>query len=97
MIDDLAVSTPMPTVFIPSQLRKLTGGIRQLEVDAANVREVVEQLERQFPGIKGRLCRGEAIAPGLAVSVDGEISTKGLLAAVKPGSELHFLPAIGGG
>ena len=38
---------------------------------------------------------GDAIAPGLAVSVDGSMTSR--LLAIRPDSEIHFLPAIGGG
>ena len=34
---------------------------------------------------------------GIAVVVDGEVSQLGLLERVKENSEIHFLPAIGGG
>jgi len=87
----------MPTVFIPAQLRDLTGGIRQIDIEAATMRQVIAALEGRFPGIRERLCQGDAIAPGLAVSIDGSISARGLLAPVAPNSEVHFLPAIGGG
>jgi molybdopterin synthase sulfur carrier subunit len=85
------------TVFIPSQMRDITGGVGQLEISAANVRQVVEGLEGQFPGIRARLCMGDGLSPSLQVSIDGEMSTRGLMAKVKPRSEVHFVPAIGGG
>ena len=44
-----------------------------------------------------RLCDGDGLAPGLAVSVNGAASALGLLQKVKPDDEVHFLPAIGGG
>jgi len=34
---------------------------------------------------------------GIAVVVDGEVSQLGLLERVREDSEIHFLPAIGGG
>ena len=37
------------------------------------------------------------LLPGLAVVVDGETSLLGLLERVQESSEVHFLPAIGGG
>jgi hypothetical protein len=87
----------MPTVFIPPQLRQLTDGVAQLELEGTSVRQLVAGLETQFPGIAARLTSGDAIMPGLAVSVDGVISTRGLLTRVNPASEVHFLPAFGGG
>lgn len=87
----------MPLVFIPPQLRSLAGNAEQLPVDAATVRQVVHALEARFPGIRDRLCVGDGLRPGLAVAVDGKVSSAGLLQKVSPDSEVHFLPAIGGG
>lgn len=87
----------MPRVFVPAQLRSLCGGASQLHVDGQTVREVVENLDRQFPGVAARLCRDDALAPGLAVSVGGTMSSRGLATKVSPEAEVHFLPAIGGG
>jgi hypothetical protein len=38
-----------------------------------------------------------ALRPGLAVSIDSELATLGLMERVPEGAEVHFLPAIGGG
>lgn len=61
------------------------------------VREIVDSLERLYPGIRDRLCEGDALRPGLAVVVGTEAATLGLMQPVPPGSEVHFVPAIGGG
>jgi sulfur-carrier protein len=87
----------MATAFIPAQMRSLTGGAVQVDVQGRTVREVVDSLEAQFPGLKARLCRGNELAPTLQVSIDSVMSTQGLRAKVGPQSEVHFLPAIGGG
>lgn len=87
----------MATAFIPHQLRDLTAGQAQLEVPAGTVREAVEALEQAFPGIKARLCRDDELSPALQVTVDGVLSHRGIRAKVGPTSEVHFLPAIGGG
>jgi molybdopterin synthase sulfur carrier subunit len=78
-------------------MRSLTGGADQVEVQGRTVREVVDALEAKFPGLKARLCRGDELAPSLQVSIDSLMSTQGLRAKVSPESEVHFLPAIGGG
>ena len=57
---------------------------------------MVEALDRRFPGMQQRLCRGDSLAPGLQVSID-HVMTRGGCAAVRPESEVHFLPVIGGG
>ena len=86
----------MPQVFIPPQLRPLTGA-PQVAVEGRTVREVIDALERKHPGIRQRLCDGDELASGLAVAINGSISSLGLLTKVDPQSEVHFLPAIGGG
>ena len=35
----------MATIFIPSMLQSLTGGAKQVDCDARNVRQVIERLE----------------------------------------------------
>ena len=87
----------MPLVFIPTPLRDLTAGLAEIVVEGSTVRAVVDALEVRYPGIKSRLCRGDALAPGLQVSIDHVMTTRGLRAPVQPESEVHFLPAIGGG
>ena len=87
----------MVRVYIPTALRELTAPEQVIEVDAITIRGVIAALENRFPGIAARLMHDDAIAPGLAVSIDGAFTPRGLLAQVKPQSEVHFLPAIGGG
>ena len=87
----------MAKIFIPAQWRDLTGTTTQLELEGASLKQIIDAMERKFPGITGRLCDDGQIAAGLAVSIDGDISSRGLLAPVTPTSEIHFLPAIGGG
>jgi len=87
----------MATVWIPVTLRHLTGGQDKIESSAGNIRQVIEELEASFPGIKARLSDGAALRPGVAVAVDGQVANLGLLQPVKPQSEVHFVMAIGGG
>jgi hypothetical protein len=61
------------------------------------VRDVIADLELQFPGIQDRLCRDGNLSPALQVSIDGVFSRRGLDARVEPASEIHFLPVFGGG
>lgn len=87
----------MATVFIPTMLLPVTGGEKQVQVEAANVRQVINGLEEQFPGIRDRLIEDNQVRSNLAVSIDGEIARMGLLERVKENSEVHFVPAISGG
>ena len=87
----------MVTVFIPAQLKELPGGITSVEVEASNIRQLVERLEQLFPGIQQRLCDGDDLRSGLQVSIDSVMTSRGLIAKVQPGNEIHFVPAFGGG
>jgi sulfur-carrier protein len=87
----------MATVWIPALLRDLTGGRETVTVAGNTVREVVEALERLYPGVRARLCDGDALRRGLAVAVDTQVARLGLNEPVGETSEVHFLPAISGG
>ena len=87
----------MPVVWIPPLMRDLTGGQERVTVSGNRVRDVVAELEAQFPGIEARLCQEGRLRPGIAVSVDGISSSRGLRQRVNEDSEVHFIPAISGG
>ena len=87
----------MPTVWIPSLMRDLTGGQSRVDAPGRTVGEVIDALESSYPGIKDRLCAKGEISPGIAIHVDGRIAHLGLLEAVGERSEVHVLPAVGGG
>ena len=87
----------MAVVWVPALLRDLTGGRETVAVPGATVGEVVSALDRLHPGIRARLCDGDALRPGVAVAVDTELSRLGLRQPVSEHSEVHFLPAVSGG
>lgn len=78
-------------------LQPLTQGVKEVNLEATNVRQVVLGLEKRFPGIEQWLLDNGKIKPNLVVAVDGETSSMGLLTKVNQDSEVHFIPAIGGG
>lgn len=87
----------MPSVWIPPLLRDLTGGQDRVVVPGATVRQVIENLEVAYPGIAARLCEGQRLRPGLSVAVDGTLAAHNLRQPLDEASEVHFIPAIGGG
>jgi len=87
----------MATVYIPALLRKLTGGKDRTQATGATLKDIIEDLERQFPGFRERVIEKGDLAGSIAVSIDGEIITGGLSEPVPANSEIHFVPAIGGG
>ena len=87
----------MPEVWIPPKMQELTGGKQQVQVEGSTRRQVVNNLEKEFPGMKEVLCEDDEIFPGIAIVIDGETANLGLLEKVQENSEIHFLPAISGG
>ncbi|MAF37421.1 MAG: molybdopterin synthase sulfur carrier subunit [Chloroflexi bacterium] len=87
----------MAKIFIPTMLQSLTVGIKRVEMEARNIRHVIEQLDEMFPGIKDRLVENGEIRPNLAIAIDGDVAIMGMLEKVGENSEVHFVPAIGGG
>jgi molybdopterin synthase sulfur carrier subunit len=87
----------MATVWIPSLLHDLTAGQENVIVPGANVRQVLEALDRLHPGLQARLCEGDRLRPGIAVVIDSQVARRRLIEPVGPNSEIHHLPAIGGG
>ena len=85
----------MARVFLPPRLRKLSGA-EHLEVDGKTVREVLSQLAADHPELAERLLSGDQLAPELQLSV-ANVMTRRLTTPVQSDTEIHFLPAIGGG
>ena len=59
--------------------------------------DVIDNLDRLWPGLGERLMEQGRLRANISVAVDGEISPMGLLEAVQPASEVHFVAAIKGG
>ena len=87
----------MATVFIPSLMQSITGGQQTVEIEGATVRQIIENLEKAHPGMRDRLVADNRVKPNISVAVDGEVTPMGMLEKVGENSEVHFLPAIGGG
>jgi sulfur-carrier protein len=84
-------------VFLPSALTGLfADSERRVEVEAATMSEVMDALDRRWPGMRDRLCDSRpAIRRHINVFVDGERAT--LATVLKPGAEVYVLTAISGG
>ena len=84
-------------VWIPALHRDLTGGVESVRIAGDTVGEVIARLERLYPGIEARLCDEGRIRPYISVAVNGEITRRGLRQRLAAPSEIHFVPALGGG
>lgn len=81
----------MAHVTLTGDLRQFTGGVAEMEVDAASVRQLFARLARDFPALAPHLERGPAVA------IDGQIYQDALLQEIAAASEVHILPPIAGG
>jgi molybdopterin synthase sulfur carrier subunit len=90
----------MPTVSIPTPLRKLTNELDTVEGAGANIAEVIDNLDKSFPGLKERICdeKGD-VRRFVNVFVNGEdirfLEDKAT--AVNEKDEISIVPAIAGG
>tara|TARA_B100001029_G_C15031455_1_gene437253 strand:+ start:1154 stop:1417 length:264 start_codon:yes stop_codon:yes gene_type:complete len=87
----------MVSVWFNQEMRQTTGYSGTVEVEGTNIRKVIANLETLFPGISEVLIYEDDIMPGLSVIIDGNIGSIGVLEKVNENSEVHFLPALGGG
>lgn len=87
------------TVRIPTPLRSLTGGEEQVKATGSTIKEIIEDLEKNHPGMKERLMDDKGVRRFVNIYV-GEEDIRfldGLDTALKGGEELSVVPAIAGG
>ena len=90
----------MATIQIPTPLRKYTGGKDQVEIGGSSVREIIDGLEAQHPGIRERICdESGSVRRFVNVFVaDEDIRfLDNLDTQVKDADEISIVPAIAGG
>lgn len=87
----------MATVFIPAALRGFSEGRDRVDAAGHTLRQVIDALEAACPGIKERLILEDALHPGIAMVIDNEVASAGLIEKVGETSEVRILPAMEGG
>jgi molybdopterin converting factor small subunit len=87
----------MAIVVIPALLRKYTAGQDRVTVAGRTIGQVIDELSGKYPELRDHLLENGDIKPSVAVSIDGEMGTGGVLDRVGESSEIFFIPAIGGG
>ena len=87
-------------VRIPTPLRALTKGQGDLRVEAGTVKEALDQLEKDFAGLKSRLCEDDgSIRRFVNIYVNDEDIRflQGTGTSLKTGDEVSIVPAMAGG
>ncbi len=87
-------------VNIPTPLRRITNGQNQIEADASNVGELLEVLDRDYPGIRERLIDEEGeIRYFVNIYLNGEDVRflQGTDTSTSSGDEISIVPAVAGG
>jgi len=88
------------TVRIPTPLRKLTSGKGEVIIEGNTVQDMVDALEKNYPGMKERLCDdGGELRRFLNFYLNEEDIRfiKGKETPIKDGDEISIVPAIAGG
>ena len=87
-------------VRIPTPLRKLTQNQEVVEAEGATIREVINSLENDYPGLKERICdEQDQIRRFVNIFLNDEDIRflKESETPVKSGDEVSIVPAIAGG
>jgi molybdopterin synthase sulfur carrier subunit len=87
-------------VRIPTPLRKLTSDKAEVEAGGGTIREVVDDLDRQFPGFKERMCDDNGELRRFVNVYVGEEDIRfleGLDTKIPEGELVSIIPAVAGG
>lgn len=87
-------------VKIPQPLQKLTQGKEEVEVSASDVKSLIDNLEKTFPGIKDRICDEQGKLRrfiNIYVNEEDVRFQQGDATTIKDGDEVSIVPAIAGG
>ena len=88
------------TVRIPTPLPRMTGGADKVELDVADLSQMIDTLESDYPGFKERLLDEEGeLRYFVNIYVNGEDIRfdQGLRTSIKSGDEISIVPAVAGG
>ena len=88
------------TVRIPTPLRRMTGGADKVELEVADLSQMIDKLESDYPGFKERLLDEEGeLRYFVNIYVNGEDIRfdQGLRTSIKSGDEVSIVPAVAGG
>jgi len=81
----------MVKVVLWGSLKQAAEGQTEVELDAKNVRDLLDRLKDRYPKLTADIERG------VSVSIDGVIFRDSWFAEIKPDSEVYLLPRLAGG
>ncbi|MCM8830976.1 MAG: MoaD/ThiS family protein [Candidatus Omnitrophica bacterium] len=87
-------------VRIPAPLQKLTLNQSEIEAEGKNIKELIDNLETRFPGLKERLCDETGKLRRFINIYVNEEDIRFLqleTTPLKDGDEVSIIPAIAGG
>lgn len=97
---DLPADTPCALVILPHALREKVNNRASVRVCGQNVREIIDALEHDYPGLGFNLCyeTGE-LRQYVNIFVDRENTRylQGLDTPVRDGATIHILQSVAGG
>lgn len=84
---------------VPTQLRRLTAGASEVEVEASTVGEAIEALEAAHPGFKAQMLDGDGLKRFVNVYLSDEDVRylDGLATPVADGDTVTIIAAVAGG
>jgi len=88
------------TIRIPTPLRKVTNGADKISVQNGSIVEIIESMDKEFPGIKTRLCDDDnELRNFVNMYINGEDIRflDGMKSSVNSGDEVSIVPAVAGG
>ena len=87
------------TVVLPYQLRDRSGGARSVEVEGDTVRDLIDNLDRRWPGLKFSICHETGdLRPFVNVFVGPEdIRYLSGLDTPARGQTVHIIHSVAGG
>jgi molybdopterin converting factor small subunit len=87
----------MVSVLIPSQLHAYSRGRSRVEATGAVIADVLDDLDRQFPGLKFRVIdEQDRVRPHMRLFV-GRDAARDIRATIADGAELMIFGALSGG
>jgi molybdopterin synthase sulfur carrier subunit len=90
----------LPLIRIPGPLRRLSEGESVVEVQAADLRAAIEQLESRFPGFRDRLLTPDGVQRqfvNIYVNDQDVRLGEGLDEKLEARDEVSIVPAVAGG